>query len=67
MMRCARDRSAQWFAAQVHGADLGAHVIKALVDRNPIPAAEYDDVVFGCADTIGALAGDIACMPLPAC
>ncbi|MGD9598406.1 MAG: acetyl-CoA C-acetyltransferase [Steroidobacteraceae bacterium] len=46
--------------AQVHGADLGAHVVKALVERNRIPAAEYDDVIFGCVDTIGALAGDIA-------
>ena len=46
--------------AAVHGADLGAHVIKALVERNDIPAADYDDVVFGCVDTIGALAGDIA-------
>jgi len=46
--------------AHVHGADLGAHVIKALVDRNDIPPAEYDDVIFGCVDTIGALAGDIA-------
>ena len=46
--------------ATVHGADLGAHVIKALVERNDIPAADYDDVIFGCVDTIGALAGDIA-------
>jgi len=46
--------------AHVHGADLGAHVIKAIVERNGIPAAEYDDVIFGCVDTIGALAGDIA-------
>ena len=46
--------------ATVHGADLGAHVIKALVERNEIPASEYDDVIFGCVDTIGALAGDIA-------
>jgi acetyl-CoA C-acetyltransferase len=44
----------------VHGADLGAHVIRALVDRNPIPAEDYDDVIFGCVDTIGPLAGDIA-------
>lgn len=44
----------------MHGADLGAHVIKALVERNDIPPAEYDDVIFGCVDTIGALAGDIA-------
>jgi acetyl-CoA C-acetyltransferase len=46
--------------SHVHGADLGAHVIKTLVERNAIPAAEYDDVIFGCVDTIGALAGDIA-------
>ena len=46
--------------AHVHGADLGAHVIKALVERNDIPPADYDDVIFGCVDTIGALAGGIA-------
>lgn len=46
--------------AHVHGADLGAHVIKALVERNDIAPADYDDVIFGCVDTIGALAGDIA-------
>ena len=46
--------------AHVHGADLGAHVIRTLVERNDIPASEYDDVIFGCVDTIGALAGDIA-------
>ncbi|MBP9712575.1 MAG: acetyl-CoA C-acetyltransferase [Sterolibacterium sp.] len=46
--------------AAVHGADLGAHVIKAIVERNTIPAEDYDDVIFGCVDTIGALAGDIA-------
>ena len=46
--------------ADVHGADLGAHVLKTLVDRNAIPDNDYDDVVFGCVDTIGPLAGDIA-------
>ena len=46
--------------APVHGADLCAHVIKAIVERNTIPAEDYDDVIFGCVDTIGALAGDIA-------
>jgi len=46
--------------SQVHGADLGAHVIKAVVDRAGIPDNEYDDVIFGCVDTIGPLAGDIA-------
>lgn len=46
--------------AHVHGADLGAHVLKAIVERNSIPDNEYDDVIFGCVDTIGPLAGDIA-------
>lgn len=46
--------------AQIHGADLGAHVLKAIVERNGIPDNEYDDVIFGCVDTIGPLAGDIA-------
>lgn len=46
--------------ATVHGADLGAHVIRAIVERNAIPPEDYDDVIFGCVDTIGALAGDIA-------
>lgn len=46
--------------SHIHGADLGAHVLKSIVDRNQIPDNEYDDVIFGCVDTIGPLAGDIA-------
>jgi acetyl-CoA C-acetyltransferase len=46
--------------SQIHGADLGAHAIKALVARNDIPAEDYDDVIWGCLDAIGPLAGDIA-------
>lgn len=46
--------------SQIHGADLGAHVLKALVVRNAIPAEDYDDVIFGCLDAIGPLAGNIA-------
>ena len=46
--------------SSIHGADLGAHVLKTLVDRNNIPDVDYDDVIFGCVDTIGPLAGDIA-------
>ncbi len=44
----------------VHAADLGAHVIKTIVERNPIPDDEYDDVIFGTIDAIGPLAGDVA-------
>ncbi|RJF92607.1 acetyl-CoA C-acetyltransferase [Noviherbaspirillum saxi] len=46
--------------SEAHPADLGAFVLTHLVERNVIPASEYDDVVFGCVDTIGPLAGNIA-------
>jgi acetyl-CoA C-acetyltransferase len=46
--------------SQVHPADLGAHAITALVDRSGIDPAAVDDVIFGCVDTIGPQAGDIA-------
>jgi acetyl-CoA C-acetyltransferase len=46
--------------SQVHPADLGAHVLRELVARNPIDPLAYEDVVFGCVDTIGPQAGDIA-------
>ncbi len=46
--------------AEVHSADLGAHVLKALMDRSDVDPAAVEDVVFGCVDTIGPQAGDIA-------
>ncbi|MFJ2759000.1 acetyl-CoA C-acetyltransferase [Nocardioides sp. NPDC087217] len=46
--------------SDVHPADLAAHVIKTVVDRNQIDPAAIDDVVLGCLDNIGAQAGDIA-------
>ncbi len=46
--------------AQAHPADLGAHVIRALVERTGIDPGAVDDVIFGCIDTIGPQAGDIA-------
>ena len=44
----------------VHPADLGAHVIKALLARTQADPGAVDDVVFGCVDTVGPQAGDIA-------
>ncbi|MBO1333495.1 acetyl-CoA C-acetyltransferase [Streptomyces sp. VRA16 Mangrove soil] len=44
----------------VHPADLGAHVLKELVARTGIDPAAVEDVVFGCLDTVGPQAGDIA-------
>jgi acetyl-CoA C-acetyltransferase len=46
--------------SQIHPADLGAHAITALIDRSGIDPAVVDDVVFGCVDTVGGQAGDIA-------
>ena len=46
--------------ADAHPADLGAHVISALVQRSGIDPLAVDDVVFGCVDTLGPQAGDIA-------
>jgi acetyl-CoA C-acetyltransferase len=46
--------------AAVHPADLGAHVIRALLARTDTDPLAVDDVVFGCVDTIGPQAGDIA-------
>jgi acetyl-CoA C-acetyltransferase len=46
--------------AAAHPADLGAHVLTALVERSGIDPAAVEDVVFGCLDTIGPQAGDIA-------
>jgi acetyl-CoA C-acetyltransferase len=46
--------------AKAHPADLGAHVLTELVRRTGIDPAAVEDVVFGCLDTIGPQAGDIA-------
>ncbi|MFI7098866.1 acetyl-CoA C-acetyltransferase [Streptomyces sp. NPDC050161] len=46
--------------AAVHPADLGAHVLAALMERTGIDPAAVDDVVMGCLDTVGPQAGDIA-------
>src|SRR6266446_5183042 len=46
--------------ATVHAADLGAHAIRSLIERTGVDAGEIDDVIFGCIDQVGPLAGDIA-------
>jgi acetyl-CoA C-acetyltransferase len=46
--------------SQVHSADLGAHVLNALMQRTGVDPALVEDVVFGCLDTIGSQSGDIA-------
>ncbi|WP_260637046.1 acetyl-CoA C-acetyltransferase [Streptomyces angustmyceticus] len=44
----------------VHPADLGAHVLTALMARSGADPAAVEDVVFGCLDAVGPQAGDIA-------
>ncbi len=46
--------------SEVHSADLGAHVIKGVVERTGIDPGAVEDVVFGCVDTVATQAGDIA-------
>ncbi len=46
--------------AQVHAADLGGFILRQMVERNAIPAEDYDDVVFGAIDAVGPLAGNVA-------
>ncbi len=46
--------------ASVHSADLGAHVLGALVRRTGVDAAAVEDVILGCCDTLGSQAGDVA-------
>ncbi|MEU9966965.1 MULTISPECIES: acetyl-CoA C-acetyltransferase [Streptomyces] len=46
--------------ASVHPADLGAHILRTLMERSGADPAAVEDVVFGCLDTVGPQAGDIA-------
>src|SRR5919107_1492979 len=46
--------------ASMHSADLGGHVLSALVERTGVDPGAVDDVIMGCCDTIGSQAGDVA-------
>ncbi|WP_433324419.1 acetyl-CoA C-acetyltransferase [Spirillospora sp. CA-294931] len=46
--------------SRAHPADLGAHVLTALMERADADPAAVEDVVFGCVDAVGPQAGDIA-------
>jgi acetyl-CoA C-acetyltransferase len=45
--------------ADVHPIDLGAHVFRAIFDRNDVDPGAVDDVIAGCVDAIGGQAGNI--------
>ncbi|MER8161713.1 acetyl-CoA C-acetyltransferase [Streptomyces sp. NPDC094472] len=44
----------------VHPADLGAHALRALLERTGADPGAVDDVYFGCVSQIGAQTGNIA-------
>jgi len=46
--------------SQVHPADLGAHVLRGLVDRTGIDAKLVDDVILGCVDMAGPQTANVA-------
>ena len=46
--------------AAVHPADLGAHVLKELVNRTGIDPAAVEDVIMGCVTQVGPQALDLA-------
>ncbi len=45
--------------SQIHPADLGAHTLKALMERTGIDPGAVEDVIMGCLDQIGPNAGAI--------
>jgi acetyl-CoA acetyltransferase family protein len=44
----------------VHPAELGAHVLRAAVERAGVDPAAIDDVIMGCVSQVGPQSGDIA-------
>lgn len=44
----------------IHPVDLGAHVIKGLVERTGIDPGAVDDVIFGCVAQVGSQAWNLA-------
>ncbi|GAA0606024.1 acetyl-CoA C-acetyltransferase [Sporichthya brevicatena] len=45
--------------SEIHPADMGAHVIAAVVERTGVDPNAIDDVIVGCLDNIGSQAGNI--------
>lgn len=45
--------------ADVHPADLGAHALRALVERTGVDPGAVDDVLMGCVSQLGPQAGVI--------
>ena len=46
--------------SNMHPADLGATILSATFDRIDLDPSLVEDVIFGCVDTVGPQAGDIA-------
>jgi acetyl-CoA C-acetyltransferase len=46
--------------AGIHPADLGAHVLREVVERTGVDPSAVDDVIMGCVTQLGSQFGDIA-------
>ncbi|GAA3201743.1 acetyl-CoA C-acetyltransferase [Actinocorallia longicatena] len=44
----------------IHSADLGAHVLRSLIERTGVDPAAVDDVIMGCVMQVGAQTLDVA-------
>jgi acetyl-CoA C-acetyltransferase len=45
--------------SELHPADLGGEILRALVERTAIDPADVDDVIYGCVSQIGAQASNV--------
>ena len=50
-----------------HGATMGAHVVRAAVERAKVDPAEVEDVVMGCAMPEGTTGGNVDRVVTPLC
>jgi len=46
--------------SQIHPSDLGAHILRQLLERTAVDPARIDDVIFGCVDQVGSQSFNMA-------
>ena len=50
--------------SNIHPVDLSAHILQALLERTGVPAADVEDVIWGCVTQTGEQGGNIARLAL---
>ena len=50
--------------SSIHPVDLSAHILQALLERTGVPAADVEDVIWGCVTQTGEQGGNIARLAL---